>query len=129
MNKYVKTEKESNMNTKSIVLNRNSKNEEIKTLVYDIRLNESFDNAANVLLRKGYNIKDIKIIDNKIFGIFFRNINKYTRWIEKQSIESVGKTNISVIECSNCGIYFCDLFCNYKDIYNYCPHCGAKMEE
>ena len=60
MNKYVKTEKESNMNTKSIVLNRNSKNEEIKTLVYDIRLNESFDNAANVLLRKGYNIKDIK---------------------------------------------------------------------
>lgn len=128
MNKYVKTEKESNMNTKSIVLNRNSKNEEIKTLVYDIRLNESFDNAANVLLRKGYNIKDIKIIDNKIFGIFFRNINKYTRWIEKQSIESVGKTNIPVIECSNCGIYFCDLFCNYKDIYNYCPNCGAKME-
>lgn len=128
MNKYVKTEKESNMNTKSIVLNRYSKNEEIKTLVYDIRLNESFDNAVNVLLRKGYNIKDIKIIDNKIFGIFFRNINKYTRWIEKQSIESVGKTNIPVIECSNCGICFCDLLCSYKDIYNYCPNCGVKME-
>ena len=128
MNKYIETEKESNINTKSIVVNRSLKNEEIKTLVYDIKLNESFDNSANVLLRKGYNIKDIKIIDNKIFGIFFRNINKYTRWIEKQSIESVGKTNIPVIECSNCGIYFCDLFCNYKDIYNYCPHCGAKME-
>ena len=50
-------------------------------------------------------------------------------WIDKPLIKSFKRTNIPVVECSACGIYFCDIINNHYFMYHYCPNCGAKMDE
>ena len=51
------------------------------------------------------------------------------RWIDKPLIKSFKRTNIPVVECSACGIYFCDIINNHYFMYHYCPNCGARMDE
>ena len=53
---------------------------------------------------------------------------RHGRWIDKQLIKSFKHTNIPVVECSACGIDFCDIINNHYFMYKYCPHCGAKMD-
>ena len=51
------------------------------------------------------------------------------RWVDKPLIKSFKHTNIPVVECSACGIDFCDIINNHYFMYKYCPNCGAKMEK
>lgn len=51
------------------------------------------------------------------------------RWVDKPLIKSFKHTNIPVVECSACGIDFCDIINNHYFTYKYCPNCGAKMDE
>lgn len=51
------------------------------------------------------------------------------RWVDKPLIKSFKHTNIPVVECSACGIDFCDIINNHYFMYKYCPNCGAKMDE
>ena len=53
---------------------------------------------------------------------------RHGRWVDKQLIKSFKHTNIPVVECSACGIDFCDIINNHYFMYNYCPNCGAKMD-
>ena len=53
---------------------------------------------------------------------------KHGEWIEKTEIKSFQHTNIPVVECSNCGIDFCDIINNHNYMYHYCPNCGARMD-
>ena len=50
------------------------------------------------------------------------------RWVDKPLIKSFKHTNIPVVECSACGIDFCDIINNHYFMYKYCPNCGAKMD-
>lgn len=50
------------------------------------------------------------------------------RWVDKPLIKSFKNTNIPVVECSACGIDFCDIINNHYFMYKYCPNCGAKMD-
>ena len=49
------------------------------------------------------------------------------RWIDVRATPSVCRNNVSVVRCSKCEIYFCDLVNNHHYMYHYCPHCGADM--
>lgn len=49
---------------------------------------------------------------------------KHGRWVDMQ-YPLAGHTFIS---CSECGERL-DIDSSYKSIINYCPNCGAKMEE
>ena len=53
---------------------------------------------------------------------------RHGRWVDKQLIKSFKNTNIPVVECSACGIDFCDIINNHYFMYKYCPNCGAKMD-
>lgn len=54
---------------------------------------------------------------------------RHGRWDEsRRMIRRVNRTNIPVVECSVCGITFCDLINNHKFMYHFCPQCGAKMD-
>ena len=53
---------------------------------------------------------------------------RHGRWVDKPLIKSFKHTNIPVVECSACGIDFCDIINNHYFMYNYCPNCGAKMD-
>ena len=53
---------------------------------------------------------------------------RHGRWIDKSLIKSFKHTNIPVVECSACGIDFCDIINNHYFMYKYCPNCGAKMD-
>ena len=53
---------------------------------------------------------------------------RHGRWVDKQLIKSFKHTNIPVVECSACGIDFCDIINNHYFMYKYCPNCGAKMD-
>ena len=52
---------------------------------------------------------------------------RHGRWVDKQLIKSFKHTNIPVVECSACGIDFCDIINNHYFLSQHCPHCGAKM--
>lgn len=49
------------------------------------------------------------------------------KWRERPSVKSFKHTNIPVVECSRCGLIFCDIINNHQLVYHYCPNCGAKM--
>lgn len=53
------------------------------------------------------------------------------KWIEKQvgNAEDWGIDMLQSARCSACGFYHTTpyMYCFAK--YNYCPHCGAKMDE
>ena len=49
------------------------------------------------------------------------------RWEEKHEIKSFKHTNIPVVQCSKCEVYFCDIINNHHYMYHYCPNCGADM--
>ncbi len=49
-------------------------------------------------------------------------------WTEQTSVTHIGRTNIPISKCSHCGFTLCDIL-NRTDLYNYCPNCGARMEE
>ena len=53
---------------------------------------------------------------------------RHCRWVDKPLIKSFKRTNIPVVECSACGIDFCDIINNHYFMYKYCPNCGAKMD-
>ena len=53
---------------------------------------------------------------------------RHGQWIDKPLIKSFKHTNIPVVECSACGIDFCDIINNHYFMYKYCPNCGAKMD-
>ena len=59
---------------------------------------------------------------------------RHGRWMDRPEIKSFKHTNIPVVECSKCGIIFCDIINNHghrekiNDKSNYCPNCGAKMD-
>ena len=53
---------------------------------------------------------------------------KHGRWVDKPLIKSFKHTNIPVVECSECGIDFCDIINNHYFMYRFCPNCGARMD-
>lgn len=53
---------------------------------------------------------------------------RHGRWIDKPLIKSFKHTNIPVVECSSCGIDFCDIINNHYFMYKYCPNCGCRMD-
>lgn len=53
---------------------------------------------------------------------------RHGRWVDKPLIKSFKHTNIPVVECSACGIDFCDIINNHYFMYKYCPNCGCRMD-
>lgn len=53
---------------------------------------------------------------------------KHGEWVKRPCIKNFHDTNLPVVECSNCGISFCDIINNHEYMYRHCPHCGAKMD-
>ena len=49
------------------------------------------------------------------------------RWEDKHEIKSFRHTNIPVVQCSECEVYFCDIINNHHYMYHFCPNCGADM--
>ena len=52
---------------------------------------------------------------------------RHGQWVDKPLIKSFKHTNIPVVECSACGIDFCDIINNHYFMYKFCPNCGADM--
>lgn len=50
------------------------------------------------------------------------------KWDDKPPISMDATNNIPVVQCSECGIIFCDIINNHHYMYSYCPHCGARMD-
>ena len=57
-----------------------------------------------------------------------KSLVKHGWWMDRPEIKSFKYTNIPVVECSECGIIFCDIINNHHFMYHYCPNCGAKMD-
>ena len=54
-----------------------------------------------------------------------KEITVHGRWIKKRMFKSVSVDELAMVECSNCETLF-------KAVWNksnYCPVCGAKMDE
>jgi len=55
---------------------------------------------------------------------------RHGHWDETEIYESSdGCTDICQFHCSRCGKWADRMFLYYPSKYDYCPHCGAKMDE
>ena len=50
------------------------------------------------------------------------------KWIDRWTVKNPQVEEIPSVECSNCGMLFCDLINNHREMFRFCPHCGAKMD-
>ena len=77
-----------------------------------------------------------KVCDHNRFG--FENCDNYIssdvvevrheKWVDSPLIRIGGLTKAyPSVKCSNCKIIFCDILNNHRDMYHFCPNCGADM--
>lgn len=53
--------------------------------------------------------------------------NALGNWLYCGLVERVGKrVKIPIAKCPHCGFGVCDIL-NCPDLYDYCPHCGEKV--
>ena len=57
------------------------------------------------------------------------SLRSHGKWYDKAPIIWHETSNIPVVQCSECGITFCDIINNHHYMYRYCPHCGARMDK
>ena len=50
------------------------------------------------------------------------------RWIDSWIYNYPQAKRIPFVECSNCGMLFCDLINTHSEMFRFCPYCGAKMD-
>lgn len=55
---------------------------------------------------------------------------KHGYWEDERLIKTGGLTTCHPsVRCTKCKMVFCDLINNASYMFNYCPHCGAKMDK
>lgn len=66
------------------------------------------------------------------------NVPKFYEWLDEQPTVdaepvrhgyNTHKNTPSLFKCSLCGWFDSDTYTGDTHIYNYCPYCGAKMDE
>lgn len=53
---------------------------------------------------------------------------KRGKWIDKKVEDDIKLPQMQEAKCSVCGRYLSTPYIYYWTTYDYCPHCGAKME-
>lgn len=56
---------------------------------------------------------------------------KKGKWKEQaiENVKAAGIEEVQIAKCSACGLYHTTPYMYYFSDYNYCPNCGARMEE
>ena len=85
--------------------------------------------AALEAAKKSHLYFDIKPIINSIPAADVRPVVKATWIIKEMQALFPGMDEHPVFMCSECGYQIYDLFDNLKEHHNFCPNCGARMEE
>lgn len=49
-------------------------------------------------------------------------------WEDGPEIKVFKEEKIPTVQCPKCLLYFGDLINNHREVYRFCPYCGAKME-
>ena len=74
------------------------------------------------------------VYDHSIFGLAAKLLEVdavevvHGEWLDSKFVRAVRGTNLTVVQCSKCECYFCDVINNHNYMYHYCPNCGAKMD-
>ena len=58
-----------------------------------------------------------------------RKADRKGKWIEKEVLEDTVINEWQSARCSKCGKYHTTPYMYYFDNFNFCPNCGAKMNE
>lgn len=80
------------------------------------------------LLKIGWSLWEASSFLDKLPDVVEFRENTHAHWKHGTEITSFKHTNIPVVECSECGFYFCDIINNHNFMYKFCPFCGATMD-
>lgn len=72
--------------------------------------------------------EDVKAIETVIDTVEDIQPVVHAHWKEISRVRHIGKCNLPISRCSCCNFEFCDII-NTNELYNFCPYCGAKMDE
>lgn len=52
----------------------------------------------------------------------------HAQWKDGLEIKVFKEEKIPTVQCPKCLLYFGDLLNNHREIYRFCPYCGAQMD-
>lgn len=52
----------------------------------------------------------------------------HAKWEDGPEIKVFKEEKIPTVQCPRCLLYFGDLINNHRNVYRFCPYCGAHMD-
>lgn len=88
--------------------------------------NDGSDGCTVVLQNQSFTSADIEALVSNIPAADVRPV-VHARWEDGPEIRVDKGEKIPTVQCQKCMLYFGDLINNHREIYRFCPYCGAQM--
>lgn len=89
--------------------------------------NDGSDGCTVVMQNQSFTSADIKGIVCSIPAADVRPVVN-AQWEDGPEIKVFKEEKIPTVQCPKCLLYFGDLINNQREIYRFCPYCGAQMD-
>lgn len=89
--------------------------------------NDGSDGCTVVLQNQSFTSADVEGIVCSIPTADVRPV-VHAQWEDGPEIKVFKEEKIPTVQCPKCLLYFGDLINNHREVYRFCPYCGAQMD-
>lgn len=89
--------------------------------------NDGSDGCTVVLQNQSFSSADIEALVSDIPTADVRP-TVHAQWEDGPEIKVFKEEKIPTVQCPKCQLYFGDLINNHREIYRFCPYCGAQID-
>ena len=89
--------------------------------------NDGSDGGTVVLKNCIFSSEEIEAMVDDIPAADVRAV-VHAQWEDGPEIKVFKEEKIPAVQCPKCLLYFGDLINNHREVYRFCPYCGAQMD-
>ena len=89
--------------------------------------NDGSDGCTVVLKNCIFSSEEIEALVDEIPAADVRPV-VHAKWEDGPEIKVFKEEKIPTVQCPKCLLHFGDLINNHREVYRFCPHCGAQMD-